>query len=327
VVAVDPCLATMPGYAHLLASGRGFTSLGAALPHIDAAVVATPPTTHVHLAAQALAAGKHVLVEKPLATSTADAEALVRAADAAGRVLMVGHTFEHNPAVWALREMVQSGELGDVYFLDSERLNLGLYQTDVNVVLDLAPHDISIANFVLGAEPTAVTTWGSRHVHPVHEDVAQLRLFYDDLGVHATMRVSWLHPHKVRRTVVVGSKKMAVYDDLGADERIRIHDKSVLPATDGRADLRVSYHHGDVVSPFVDFAEPLAVQDDQFISCISRGVRPTSDGRAGMAVVRVLEAAQLSMKEGRTVYLNEIASQAQAGAEASSGMCLTSGQG
>ena len=301
VVAVDPRLPSMPDYRHLVAEGRGFTSLDDALPHVDAVVVATHPTSHVSLGLQALAAGKHLLVEKPLATTTADARALVRAADTAGLVLMVGHTFEHNPAVWTMRDLVQSEEFGKVYFIESERLNLGLYQSDVNVVFDLAPHDISIANFVLGSQPTAVSTWGSKHVHPTLEDVAQVRLDYGEIDVVATIHVSWLHPHKVRRTVAVGANRMAVYDDLGVDERIRIHDKSVQPPRRDSGDLSVSYRVGNVVSPVVDLAEPLAVQDSQFVSCASTGRRPLSDGRSGLAVVQVLEAAQQSLREHRTV--------------------------
>jgi predicted dehydrogenase len=303
-IAVDPRLPTMPDYAHLLSQGRGFTDLADALPHVDAVVIATHPTSHARLAHQALAAGKHVLVEKPLATTAADASSLIAAADAAGLVLMVGHTFEHNPAVWLLRELVQDADFGDVYFIESQRLNLGLYQSDVNVILDLAPHDISIANFVLQAEPTSVTTWASRHVHPLQEDVAQLRLLYQDAGVETTVHVSWLHPQKVRRTTIVGTRQMVVYDDLGLDERVRLHDKSAQAPTD--TDLRVSYHLGRVVSPVVQSVEPLAVQDRQFVHCILTGGPPSTDGRTGLAVVRVLEAAQRSLLEGRTVALAEI---------------------
>ena len=301
VVAVDARLHEMPDYRHLIAEGRGFSCLDDALPHVDAVVVATHPTSHVHLGLQALAAGKHVLVEKPLATTTTDALALVNAAEREGVVLMVGHTFEHNPAVRLLRELVRSEAFGPVYLLQSQRLNLGLYQSDVNVVFDLAPHDISIANFVLGSRPTSVWTWGSRHVHPLLEDVAQLRLDYAEIGVTATVHVSWLHPHKVRQTVVVGAHQMAVYDDLGLDERVRIHDKAVLPPGDGSADLRVAYHLGNVVSPVVDLAEPLSVQDREFVRCALTGERPLSDGWSGLSVVQVLEAAQRSLLERRPV--------------------------
>ena len=303
-VAVDPRLPAMPEYSHLIGEGRGFTSLAEALPQVDGVVVATHPTSHTKLGLQALAAGKHTLVEKPLATTVTDAWALVDAAESTGVVLMPGHTFEHNPAVWLLREVVQQEDFGKVHFIESERLNLGLYQSDVNVILDLAPHDISIANFVLGAQPTSVSTWGSRHIHPLHEDVAQVRLLYEEIGVEATVHVSWLHPQKVRRTVVVGAHQMAVYDDLGQDERVRLHDKAAEPPSG--ADLRVSYRVGQVVSPVVQGAEPLAVQDRVFVRSILTGVPPTSDGRCGLAVVRALEAAQRSLREGRTVSLDEV---------------------
>lgn len=304
VVAIDERLGLLPDFAHLLDSGEGYTSLATALPHIDAVVIATPPTSHLALAMQAVEAGKHVLVEKPLATRACDASDLIEAAEAAGVVLMTGHTFEYNAAVTTLRDLVSSGELGDLYYLDSARLNLGLYQTDVNVVLDLAPHDISIANYVLGARPTAVTAWGSRHVHPDFEDVAYLRLEYGTLGVRANVHVSWLDPHKVRRTTAVGSKKMAVYNDI-AEERIRIHDKSAVPP--GADAARVSYQFGDVRSPHVLFAEPLMVQDRHFAACIRDGATPRSDGYSGLAVVEALEAAQISMSQGRTVLIEEVA--------------------
>jgi predicted dehydrogenase len=303
VVAIDERLGQLPDFAHLLDSGDGYTSLAAALPHVDAIVIATPPTTHLALAMQAVDAGKHVLVEKPLATRACDARDLIDAAEAAGVVLMTGHTFEYNAAVTALRDLISSGELGDLYYLDSARLNLGLYQTDVNVVLDLAPHDISIANYVLGAQPTAVTAWGSRHVHPDFEDVAYLRLEYGTLGVRANVHVSWLDPHKVRRTTAVGSKKMAVYNDI-AEERIRVHDKAALPPDADRA--RVAYQFGDIRSPHVAFDEPLMLQDRHFATCIRDGLTPRSDGYSGLAVVAALEAAQISMSEGRTVLIEEV---------------------
>jgi predicted dehydrogenase len=219
---------------------------------------------------------------------------------------MVGHTFEHNPAVAVLRRLVRNQELGQLYYLDSARLNLGLYQSDVNVVVDLAPHDISISNHVLGSAPTWVAAWGSRHVHPDHEDSAQLRIYYAEQDVDVTIHVSWLHPHKVRRTTAVGSLKMAVYDDMAADERIRVHDKSAMRSLGDGADWRVAYHYGDVVSPYVDFVEPLLVQDRQFVHCSRTGDRPSTDGHVGLQVVRVLEAAERSMADGRKIWLEEI---------------------
>ena len=309
VVAIDARLPLLSGMAHLLASGRGFMSLQDALPHVDAVVIATPPATHVPLGLEAIRAGKHVLIEKPLATTAAGALELIEAAKDAGVTLMVGHTFEYNGAVWMLRELIQGQELGDLYYLDSARLNLGLYQTDVNVVFDLAPHDISIANHVLGSTPTSVHAWGSRHVDPTFEDVAFLNLAYDDIGVQAHIHVSWLEPRKVRQLTVVGSKKMAVYDDTAADERIRVHDKAALRPVDDAgsgAPGQVSYHFGPTTSPVVKFDEPLAVQAQHFIECVTTGGQPRTDGANGLAVVQVIEAAQLSLAQDRRVLIDEV---------------------
>jgi predicted dehydrogenase len=177
----------------------------------------------------------------------------------------------------------------------------------VNVIFDLAPHDISILNFVLGSRPTTVTAWGSRHVHPEHEDVAYLRLDYGDLGVRSNIHVSWLDPRKVRYITAVGSRKMVVYNDMADRERIRIYDKSAIPpdASDGPLS-GVAYHLGDVVSPFVPFAEPLAVQDQHFVDCIANSAPPCVDGNSGLAVVQTLECAQISLREQRPVALAEI---------------------
>jgi predicted dehydrogenase len=279
-----------------------------ALSRVDAVVIATPPASHAPLALKAIAAGKHVLIEKPMATTTDEARMLVDAAADVGVVLMPGHTFEHNAAVHKLRDLVRTGHLGRLFYLDCARLNLGLYQADVNVIFDLAPHDISISNFVLGSRPTTVTVWGSRHVHPEHEDVAYLRLDYSDLGVRSNIHVSWLDPRKVRRITAVGSKKMVVYNDIADAERIRIYDKSATPPEGSDAPLSsVAYHLGDVVSPFVPFAEPLAVQDQHFIDCIVNDSPPCVDGSSGLAVVQTLECAQISLREQRPVALAEVA--------------------
>jgi len=293
---------------------RCYQALGAALEHVDAVVVATPPSTHVPLALAAIEAGKHVLVEKPLALTSAGARKLVNAAAAADVVLMVGHTFEYNPAVRKLAELVRAQELGELYYLDCSRLNLGLYQSDVNVIVDLAPHDVSIVNYVLGRKPVAVQAWASRHAHRQLEDVAYLRLYYDecldDGGLTANIHVSWLDPCKVRKITAVGSKKMAVYDDLAAEERIRVLDKGVCPPLEN-GDLTqppMSYRYGDIVVPFVSPDEPLAVQDRHFVECIATGARPLSDGADGLSVVEAVEAAELSRKLGRQVYLKEVGS-------------------
>jgi predicted dehydrogenase len=289
-----------------------YAELRSALPHVDAVVVATPPSMHVPVALEAIAAGKHVLVEKPLAPTTAGARRLIQAATEAGVILMVGHTFEYNPAVRKLRELVRSQELGELYYIDSARLNLGLYQNDVNVIFDLAPHDVSIINHVLDRKPVAVDAWAARHAHRRFEDVAYLRLFYDDVfdgrGLSANIHVSWLDPCKVRRVTAVGSKKMAVYDDLAADERIRVLDKGVSLPPDG-ANLSqppTSYRYGDIVVPFIPADEPLSLQDRHLVDCIATGTQPLTDGANGLAVVETLEAAELSRRLGRPVLLEEI---------------------
>lgn len=284
-----------------------FANIEDALPHVDAVIIATPPASHALLGQKAIAAGKHVLIEKPLATTAEAARALVDAAEAKGIVLMPGHTFEHNAAVHKLRDLVRDGEIGRPFYLDCARLNLGLYQTDVNVILDLAPHDISISNFVFGSLPTTVTAWGSRYVHPQHEDVAYLRLDYADLGVRTHIHVSWLDPHKVRRVTAVGSKKMVVYNDMADSERIRVYDKSAIPPDQDDGPLsQFAYHLGDTVSPFIHFAEPLAVQDQHFIDCITNGSRPSVQGSSGLAVVQVLECAQISLREQRPVAMADV---------------------
>jgi predicted dehydrogenase len=287
-----------------------FDNLTAALPEVDAVVIATPPTTHVPLALAAIAACKHVLVEKPLATTSAHARRLVDAAAQAGVQLMVGHTFEHNAAVRKLRSLVQQHELGELYNIDTARLNLGLYQSDVNVIFDLAPHDVSIINHVLGSPPEAVQAWGACHAHRRLEDVAYLRLLYPQLTMSANIHVSWLDPCKVRRVTIVGSRKMAVYDDLAVDERIRIHDKGVMPPVDDQ-DLTqppMGYRYGDITAPYLEFEEPLVVQDRTFADCVLTGSRPATDGENGLAVVEVLEALQISLREGRRVRIEEVAS-------------------
>lgn len=308
VAGIDPQFASLNGGSRQADHGIPvYADIEEALPDIDAVIIATPPASHAPLSLKAIAASKHVLVEKPLATTTRAARSVVEAAENAGVVLMPGHTFEHNAAVHKLRDLVRNRQLGRLFYLDCARLNLGLYQTDVNVILDLAPHDISISNFVLGSRPTTVTAWGSRHVDPALEDVAYLRLDYADIGVRANIQVSWLSPQKVRRITAVGSEKMVVYDDMVDGERIRIYDKSAVPPNAGDGPVsQIAYHLGDTVSPFVAFAEPLAVQDQHFIDCIANGSHPSVDGSSGLAVVQVLECAQISLLEQRPVALAEV---------------------
>jgi predicted dehydrogenase len=294
-------------------------SLDSALDLVDAIIVATPPTTHAAIGLQALAAGKHVLIEKPLATNSFDAQQLIDAAAAKSLTLMAGHTFQFNAAVWKLRDTVMSGELGTVHYIDTARLNLGVYQNDVNVIWDLAPHDISIVTYLLGKEPATVQAWGSCHAHSYLEDVAYLRLEYPNIAATAQIHVSWLDPCKVRRVTVVGSRKMAVYNDVASDEKLRIYDKGVASVSSanvngngvrkvGGQDLHtipMSYRYGSITSPFIAFQEPLTIQDRHFVECIRDGKRPVSDGDYGLAVVRMLEAAQQSLQEGGPVHLDE----------------------
>lgn len=283
-------------------SVRASRELETVFDDVDAVVVATPPAGHAAVAMQCLRAGKHVLVEKPLATSVPDAEAMVRTAAHAGVHLMVGHTFEYNAAVLKLKEIVDSGELGQVLYIDTARLSLGRYQRDCNVIWDLAPHDISIVSYLLGESPTTASVWAQRYIGHRHADVAYLRLDFEQGRTHAYVHVSWLDPRKVRRVTVVGERKMAVYNDLSDNERIRVYDIGVDPTeVDDPADahgMPVSYRTGDIVSPFVHFTEPLLVQDSHFVECVRTGARPNTPGERGLDVVRVLAATDSASASG-----------------------------
>jgi predicted dehydrogenase len=264
------------------------------LEDVDAVVVVTSPSSHADIASQALRAGRHVLVEKPLCTSTEDAEMLVGLAEQRGAILMVGHTFEYNPAVWKLRDLVRSGALGNILYVDTARLSLGRYQRDVNVIWDLAPHDISIASFVLDDMPSATAVWAQCNIGTRHADVAYLRLDFPRARTQAFVHVSWLSPNKVRRVTVVGERMMAVYDDLSDNERIRVYDIGVdLETIDDPAaahGLPVTYRTGDIISPFIPFKEPLLLQDEHFVDCIRTGRSPRTPGQRGLEIVRVLAA-------------------------------------
>jgi predicted dehydrogenase len=308
VVVIDPSEEGTERLLHSFPEVTSYSTLDDALEHVDAVVLATPPSTHAPLAIRAMDAGKHVLVEKPFATSVAEAEAMSSCADRNDVALMVGHTFEYHAAVWALRAMVRSGELGELYYVDTARLNLGLYQRDVNVLFDLAPHDISILNYVLGSQPVSVECWASRHAHHRLEDIAYMRVRYASPDVEANVHVSWLDPCKVRRVTVVGSAKMVVFDDLDNEERIRVHNKGVV-APSGDEDLTkppMSYRYGEVVAPYLVVNEPLSLEDEHFVDCALTGMHPLTDAANGLAVVRVLEAAELSFRERREVAIEEI---------------------
>ncbi len=284
--------------------------LAANLPEIagdlDGVVVATPPGSHAALAMEAIDAGLHVLVEKPLTTSVEDAEMLVAYAAARGVQLMVGHTFEYNPAVVKLRDLIRSGTLGRILYVDTARLSLGRYQSDVDVVWDLAPHDISIISYILDEVPTPAAAWTHSNLGGRHADLAYLRFDFPLTNTQAFVHVSWLSPNKVRRVTVVGEKKMAVYDDMSDNERIRIYDIGVdvedMDAPVEAHALPVSYRTGDIVSPYIPFQEPLLVQDQHFIECIRTGSPPDTPGERGLEVVRVLAATdQLADVAGEDV--------------------------
>lgn len=273
---------------------------------LDAAVIATPLRTHFKLGRAALLAGKHVLIEKPLAASREEANRLVALADQFKRTLMVGHTFLYNPAVEAIKRLIDGGELGEIYYFRSTRANLGLFQTDMNVIWDLAPHDLSILNYLLQAEPLSLSAHGEYYVQKGIEDVAYVFLRYPG-GVTAQIHLSWLDPCKIRRITIVGSRKMLVYDDVNTSEHIRIYDKGVEPppdATETFGEFQLAYRNGDVVIPHIPLDEPLKVECQHFIHCIRTGEPSRSDGLNGLQVVKILEAAQKSLQgNGRTVAL------------------------
>jgi predicted dehydrogenase len=271
-----------------------------ALP-VDAAIVATPPATHFRIAQDCLRHNLHTFVEKPLALSSRDAEELIELADRRDLTLMVGHTFEYNPAVRALKEIIQRGELGQTYYVDSVRANLGLFQRDLNVLWDLAPHDISILLYILGQEPIGVSAQGGAHVFADKHDIVYLNLVFPG-NIQAHVHLSWLHPSKVRRITVVGSRKMVVYDDVETLEKIKIYDKGVEapPYTDTFGEFQCSYRYGDVVIPNIRFTEPLRLECQHFLECIADHREPQSSGRVGRWVVRVLEVAERSLRNGGT---------------------------
>jgi predicted dehydrogenase len=266
---------------------------------LDAVVVATPPATHFRIAQHCLQQDMHTLVEKPLTLDSQEAQALIDIADARGLVLMVGHTFEYNAAVRALKEIIDRGELGRVHYIDAVRVNLGLFQSGLNVLWDLAPHDISILRYLLGHDPISVRAQGADSVFRGKHDIAYVSLVYPG-GVLAHVHVSWLDPCKVRRITVVGSKKMVVYDDVETLEKIKIYDKGVEapPYTDTFGEFQCSYRYGDVVIPHIRFVEPLRVECQHFLECVADGKEPQSSGRVGLSVVQVLERADKSLCNG-----------------------------
>jgi predicted dehydrogenase len=275
----------------------------AADPSVDAVVIATPVDRHFELAMGALQQGKHVLVEKPIASTSEQASRLIDEAARRRLVLMVDHTFVYTGAVQKMRELTDSGELGELYYYDSVRINLGLFQHDVNVLWDLAVHDLSIMDYVLQREPSAVSATGLAHVPGRPENIAYMTIFFDGrlIGhVHA----NWLAPVKVRRTLLGGSRRMVVFDDLEASEKIKVYDRGISldPSPENVYQMLVGYRTGDMWAPKLAVSEALSVEAAHFVECVSHGARPRTDGEAGLRVVRLLEAASESIgNQGRLI--------------------------
>jgi predicted dehydrogenase len=268
-------------------------------PEIDAVVIATPISTHFDLAREALANRKHVFIEKPMTASVAQAQELVRLSDLYQKVLMVDHTFIYTGAVQKLKLLIDSGELGDIYYYDSVRVNLGLFQPDANVLWDLAPHDFALMTYLLNKEPVSISAVGSSPVRWdgwKQESIAYISVKFED-NTMAHFHVNWLSPVKLRRTLIGGSRKMVIYDHLDSDNQLKIYDKGIqIQEHHDRYHALVQYRMGDLLVPKVDQTEALSVACKHFIECIETGRRPMTDGHAGLRVVQLLEAAQLSMR-------------------------------
>lgn len=267
--------------------------------NIDAVAIATPVFSHWELAKKCLEHGKHVLIEKPMASNSEQCIDLIETAKKSEKVLMVGHTFEYTAAVNKAKEIVDSGELGEIYYISSTRVNLGLFQPDINVIWDLAPHDISIISYLLNESPIGVGGQGKAHYNKEIEDVAQMTLNYPN-GTIAFIHNSWLDPDKIRKTTIVGNKKMLVYDDISPNEKIKIYDKGVEapPYYDTYAEFQFSYRYGDIYTPRIEEYEPLKRECDHFLECIRESKIPKSDGYSGLRVVSILEAANKSIRNG-----------------------------
>jgi predicted dehydrogenase len=266
-------------------------------PAVEAVAIATPVMTHAPLATAALRAGKHVLVEKPMALSSREAEDLVVLADQTKLTLMVDHTFIYSSPIRKIKELVDSGELGEIYYLDSVRINLGIFQNDVNVLWDLAPHDLSIVEYLLGRLPRSVAATGTCHTKSDLEDVAYLNLDFGG-SLLASFHVNWLSPVKVRHLIVGGSKKSLVYNDLNHWEPIKVYDRGITvdEGPEARRGVLINYRTGDIWSPHIESTEPLQNVVRHFAECVRSGRQPLTDGAAGLRVVRILEAAQRSIK-------------------------------
>jgi predicted dehydrogenase len=267
--------------------------------NVDAVVISTPVRTHFPMAKASLLAGKHTLIEKPMASSSEECEELIGIAQKKGLVLMTGHTFLYSPAVRKIREIVERCDIGEIRYISARRLNLGLFQKDINVAWDLAPHDISIILYIMGEQPLTVNCRGSAHITPGVEDVTTMCLSFPNQR-SAIIHSSWLDPRKIREMTIIGSKRMIVYDDVAPLEKIRIFDARVErpPHYDTFAEFHYAYHYGDVYSPYIKQEEPLKMECQHFLDCIRAGSAPLSDGNQGLELVRILEASTESLKRG-----------------------------
>jgi len=268
-------------------------------PEITAVIIATPEYTHYEIGMKFLNAGKHCFIEKPITLDSKEAEELAKLAKEKNLVLMTGHTFLYNEAVRYAKELIDSGELGDILYIRANRLSLGLFREHANVLYDLGPHDISIILYWLGALPSRVAGTGGAHITPGMTDVASFTLDFEDLNVQAFVQNSWIDPNKVRDTVIVGTKKMLVYDDMEPNEKIRIYDKKVEapPHADTFAEWQYSYHYGDILIPKINLKEPLRTEAQHFLDCIKNGEKPLSDGINGYNVVKIIEAINKSIDD------------------------------
>jgi predicted dehydrogenase len=264
---------------------------------LDAIVVATPVSQHFSQARAALTAGKHTFIEKPMASCSAECEELLQIADEADLTLMVGHTFLYSSAVQKIKEIVDSGDLGEIRYINCRRLNLGLFQKDINVAWDLAPHDISIILYILGEFPTSVNCQGNAHVTAGIEDVTNISLSFRSKRF-ATIQSSWLEPRKVREMTIVGTRRMIVYDDLEPNEKIRVYDVRVErpPHYDTFAEFQYSYHYGDIYIPHLRQEEPLRALAQHFVDCVQKKSKPVTSGQDGLDLVRILEGASKSLR-------------------------------
>lgn len=267
-------------------------------PNVDAIAIATPVSSHFDLALSALKAGKHVLVEKPLTADSGQAMQLIEEANRRRLVLMVDHTFVYTGAVRKIKELIDAGRLGEIYYYDSVRVNLGLFQNDVNVLWDLAVHDLAIMDYLLPSRPRAVSSVGMSHMAGHPENIAYVTVLFEDSTI-GHVHVNWTAPLKIRRTLIGGSLQMVVYDDVEPSEKVKIYDKGVLSENTPNSvyQMMVSYRTGDMWAPKLDDKEALSREVTEFVDCISDGRTPTSDGHAGLRVVRLLEAATASLRE------------------------------